>query len=82
VDDEKLPRLYWNPQAIAKLMRRNNIADRKGLAQTIGQPYTTVCENLTTAWSGRVKTIAVLVCMCRTFDVKLATLVDDPRRAA
>jgi hypothetical protein len=76
------PRLYWNPAAIAKLMRRNKINDRKDLAEAIGQPYTTVCENLASDWSGRVKTFAVLVMMCRTFDVKLAALVNEPKLVA
>jgi hypothetical protein len=60
----------------------NKIPDRKDLAPAIGQPYTTVCENLATNWSGRVKTFAVLVLMCRTFDVKITALTLDPRSRA
>lgn len=78
--DNNVPRLYWNADAISKLMRRNKIADRKDLATAIGRPYSTVCENLATDWSGRVKNVAVLVLMCRTFDVKITAVTVDPRQ--
>lgn len=73
--------LYWRSEHVAKVMRRNKINDRRDLANRIGQPYSTVCENLSVDWSGRVKTFPVLVSMCQTFDVDLGALVTEPRQA-
>lgn len=71
--------LYWRPEQVAKLMQRNKINDRKELASFIEMPYSTVCENLSVDWSGRVKTLPVLVNMCRIFNVNLGRIVIEPR---
>ena len=72
-------RLYWNEDGVAKVMRRNKIHDRRDLAKRIDQPYSTICDNLTTAWSGSVRTFAVLAAMCQVFGVKLSALVIEPK---
>lgn len=71
--------LYWRPEQVAKLMRRNKINDRKELATAIEMPYSTVCENLSGNWTGRVKTLPVLVSMCQTFGVALGAIVGEPK---
>lgn len=74
--------LYWCPDLVAKVMRRNKITNREDLARKLGNVgRTAVYENLATDWSGRVKSIPMLVAMCRTFDVSLAALVTEPRQA-
>ena len=72
-------RLYWNDDGVAKVMRRNKIHDRRDLATRIDQPYSTVCDNLSTGWSGTVRTFAVLTAMCQVFGVKLSALVLEPK---
>jgi hypothetical protein len=73
--------LYWRPDLVAKVMRRNKIINREDLARRLGSiGRTAVYENLAIDWSGRVKSIPMLVAMCQTFDVDLATLVIEPRR--
>ncbi len=78
--------LYWRTDQVAKVMRRNKITEatnpRAALAERIGQPYSTVCENLSVDWSGRVRTIPILVSMCLTFFPRgggLVALVIDPQ---
>lgn len=74
--------LQWRTDQVAKLMRHNKINDRGELAERIHQPYSTLCENLSTNWSGRVKTISILVSICQTFDVDMHALVVEPRTNA
>lgn len=71
--------LYWRSDSLEKLMRRNKISDRRELASAIQQPYSTVCENLSVEWAGRVKTFPVLVSMCKHFHVGLASVVVEPK---
>jgi hypothetical protein len=74
--------LYWRGDQVAKVMRSNKINDRRDLAKRIGQPYSTVCENLSVDWSGRVKTIPILVSICQTFGVGLTALVALPKASS
>jgi hypothetical protein len=67
--------LYWNPQAVSKLMEKAGIKDRADLAQQkIGVGQTTVYRTFDEGWGGRVR-IKMLSALALWTGIALAELV-------
>jgi hypothetical protein len=71
-------RLHWNAPAVAQLMKRKEIPNRKALALKLRQPRATVYRSFDQNWDGEV-TVELLVALSRVFDVPIHQLVRDPR---
>ncbi|QIG61823.1 Cro protein [Mycobacterium phage Eponine] len=67
--------LRWNPEAIAKLLRRKKIHDRAELAEAIGISRATAYNLFGADWSGKATTV-VLAQLVGCLGANPATIVE------